>query len=197
MALLTQLADDSSAQRREFELRIALIEPLYAIHGYSGTEVEQNYARLLELGQDLGETRQLLRILWGRAGGALVRCDFSRADEYVGNFLDLARQAGDATSVAQGIRISAMIALGNGKLNLARERFLEVIEIFEREGTATTLGDYLTIPRPQTLAQYSVAAQQLGLLDEADELCARSLRETRESGHHLTSCFAMSVCAMK
>ena len=65
LALLTQLADDSSTQRREFELRIALIEPLYATIGYSGTEVEQNYARLLELGQDLGETRQLLRITVG------------------------------------------------------------------------------------------------------------------------------------
>jgi class 3 adenylate cyclase/tetratricopeptide (TPR) repeat protein len=194
---LTQLARDSSAHRREFELRIALIEPLYATHGYSGAEVDQNYARLLELGQDLGETRQLLRILWGRAGGVSVRGDFPRANEYVASFLELARQAGDATSVAQGVRISALIATASGELVVARERFLEVIEAFEREGTATTLGDYLTIPRPQTLAQYSFAAQQLGLLDEADELCARSLRETRESGHHLTSCFAMSVCAMK
>jgi class 3 adenylate cyclase/predicted ATPase len=197
LALLTQLADDSSAQRREFELRIAVIEPLYATHGYSGAEVEQNYARLLELGQDLGETRQLLRVLWGRAGGVSVRCDFPRANEYIGSFLELARQAGDATSVAQGVRISALIATASGELVVARERFLEVIEAFEREGTATTLGDYLTIPRPMTLAQYSFAAQQLGLLDEADELCARSLRETRESGHHLTSCYTMSVCAMK
>jgi tetratricopeptide (TPR) repeat protein len=197
LALLTQLADDSTHRHREFELRIGLIEPLYAMHGYSGTEVEQNYAHLLELGQDLGETRQLLRILWGRAGGALVRTDFPRAEEYVENFLDLARRAGDATSVAQGVRISAMIAIGNGELELARERFLEVIETFEREGTATTLGDYLTIPRPTTLAQYSVAAQQLGRLDEADELCARSLREARESGHHLTSCYAICLCAMK
>ncbi len=73
LALLTKLADDTSTQRREFELRIALIEPLYATHGYSGTEVEQNYARLLELGQDLRETRQLLRIVWPgwRSFGAL------------------------------------------------------------------------------------------------------------------------------
>ena len=99
--------------------------------------------------------------------------------------------------MAQGVRISALIATASGELVVARERFLEVIEAFEREGTATTLGDYLTIPRPMTLAQYSFAAQQLGLLDEADELCARSLRETRESGHHLTSCYTMSVCAMK
>jgi tetratricopeptide (TPR) repeat protein len=197
LALLTQLADDSSIQRREFELRVGLIEPLHATNGYSGTEVEKNYTRLLELGRDLGETRQLLRILWGRAGGVLVRCDFPRANEYVGNFLELARQAGDATSVAQGIRISAVIATASGELVVARERLLEVIEAFEREGTATTLGDYLTIPRPQTLAQYSFAAQQLGLLDDAEELCARSLRETRESGHHLTSCYTMSVCAMK
>jgi class 3 adenylate cyclase/tetratricopeptide (TPR) repeat protein len=197
LALLTQLADDSSTQRREFELRIALIEPLYATHGYSGTEVEKNYARLLELGQDLGETRQLLRILWGRAGGTLVRCDFARASEHVASFLELARQAGDATSAAQGVRISAMIAQASGELDVSRERFLEVIEAFEREGTATTLGDYLTIPRPTTLAQYSFSAQQLGHLGEAEELCARSLRETRESGHHLTSCYAMSVCAMK
>ena len=195
LSLLTQL--DASAQRREFGLRIALIEPLYAIHGYSGTEVEQNYARLLELGQDLGETRQLLRILWGRAGGALVRADFPHADEYVENFLDLARQAGDATSVAQGIRIGAMIAIGRGELELARKRFLAAIEAFEREGTATTLGDYLTIPRPQTLAQYSMVAQQLGRLDEADKLCARSLTEARESGHHLTSCYTICICALK
>jgi class 3 adenylate cyclase/tetratricopeptide (TPR) repeat protein len=197
LVLLTQLADGSSIQHREFELRVALIEPLYATHGYSGTEVERNYTRLLELGRDLGETRQLLRILWGRAGGVLVRCDFPRANEYVGNFLELARQAGDATSVAQGVRISAVIATASGELVIARERLLEVIEAFEREGTATTLGDYLTIPRPQTLAQYSFVAQQLGLLDEAEELCARGLRETRESGHHLTSCYTMSVCAMK
>jgi len=197
LALLTQLADDSSSRRREFELRVALIEPLYATHGYSGTEVENNYARLLELGRELGETRQLLRILWGRAGGVLVRCDFPRANEYVGSFLELARQAGDPTSVAQGIRISAVIANASGELVVARDRLLEVIEAFEREGTAATLGDYLTIPRPTTLAQCSFASQQLGLLDEADELCGRSLRETRESGHHLTSCYVMSVCAMK
>ncbi len=197
LAPLTQLAGDSSTRRREFELRIALIKPLYATHGYSGTEVEQNYARLLELGQDLGETRQLLRILWGRAGGVLVRCDFPRAYEYVGSFLELARQAGDATSAAQGVRISAMIALASGELVVARERFLEVIDAFEREGTATTLGDYLTIPRPTTLAQYSLAAQQLGRLDEAEELCVRSLREARESGHDLTSCYVIYHCAMK
>ena len=197
LSLLTQLAHDSSTQRREFELRIALIEPLYATSGYSGTEVEQNYARLLELGQDLGETRQLLRILWGRAGGVLVRCDFPRAHQYVGSFLELARQAGDATSVAQGVRISAMIALASGELVVARERFLEVIDAFEREGTAATLGDYLTIPRPTTLSQYLIAAQQLGHLDEAEELYVRSLREVRESGHHLTSCYVIYHCAMK
>jgi predicted ATPase/class 3 adenylate cyclase len=197
LALLSQLADDTSTSRHEFELRIALIEPLYATHGYSGTEVERNYARLLEIGQDLGETRRLLRVLWGRAGGVLVRCDFPRTSEYVGSFLELARQADDATSVAQGVRISAVIAHAGGELDLARERFLEVIEAFEREGTASTLGDYLTIPRATTLAQYAGVALQLGHLDEAEELVARSLRECRESGHHLTSCYAMSTCAMK
>jgi class 3 adenylate cyclase/tetratricopeptide (TPR) repeat protein len=197
LALLAQLPNGSSIQRREFELRIAMIEPLYATHGYSATEVEQNYARLLELGQDLQETRQLLRVLWGRAGGVLVQCDFPRTYEYVGSFLDLARQAGDATSAAQGVRINAMVSLASGELVVARERFLEVIDAFEREGTATTLGDYLTIPRSTTLAQYTIAAQQLGCLDEAEELCVRSLREVRESGHHLTSCYVIYHCAMK
>jgi tetratricopeptide (TPR) repeat protein len=197
LVLLMQLPDDLSTQRREFELRIALIKPLYATHGYSATEVEQNYARLLELGQNLGKTGQLLRILWGRAGGALVRCDFPRAYESVGSVIELARQTGDGTSAAQGLRICAMIALASGELVVARERFLEVIDAFEREGTATTLGDYLTIPRPTTLAQYSIAAQQLGRLDEAEELCARSLREAREGGRHLTSCYVIYHCAMK
>lgn len=178
-------------------MRIALIEPLYATKGYWGPEVEQNYARLLELGQALGETRQLLRILWGRAGGHLVRCDFARAGEHVASFLELAHQIGDPTSAAQGVRINAMIALASGELVTARARFLAVIEEFERLGTATTLGDYLTIPRPTTLAQYSIAAQQLGFLDEAEQLCVSSLEGARRSGHHLTACYAIYHCAMK
>jgi Predicted ATPase len=197
LKLLEQVPADSSSRRREFEMRIALIEPLYATNGYSGTEVEQNYARLLELGQALEETRQLLRIMWGRAGGDLVRCDFPRAHEHIGSFLELARQAGDPTSVAQGVRITAMIALASGELVAARERFLQVIDDFERQGTAATLGDYLTIPRPTTLGQYSIAAQQLGYLDEAEALSASSLREARESGHHLTGCYAIYQGAMR
>jgi class 3 adenylate cyclase/tetratricopeptide (TPR) repeat protein len=197
LKLLEQAPTDSSYRRREFEMRIALIEPLYATNGYSGPEVEQNYARLLELGPALGETRQLLRILWGRAGGHLVRCDFARANEHVESFVQLAHQAGDPTSAAQGVRIGAMVALASGELGAARERFLQVIEAFEREGTATALGDYLTIPRPTTLAQYSIAAQQLGYLDEAEALCDNSLRGARHSGHHLTSCYVIYHCAMK
>ncbi|MCA1452699.1 AAA family ATPase [Bradyrhizobium sp. BRP22] len=197
LMLLQQLPDEPARRSREFALRIELIEPLYATHGYSGPEVEHNYGRLLELGQELKQTGQLLRILWGRAGGTLVRCDFPRTDEYVGSFLELARQTADRTSSAQGIRIRAMVALASGEFVRARELFLEVIEEFEREGTATTLGNYLTIPRPTTLGQYSIAAQQLGHLGEARELCARSLQEAREYGHHLTSCYAIHHCAMK
>ena len=63
LKLVGQAPDQAIHRRREFEMRTALIEPLYATKGYSGPEVEQNYARLLELGQALGETRQLLRQL--------------------------------------------------------------------------------------------------------------------------------------
>jgi class 3 adenylate cyclase/tetratricopeptide (TPR) repeat protein len=195
--LLKQVQVDSLSRRREFEMRTSLITPLYATDGYSGKEVEQNYARLLELGQALGETRQLLRIPWGRATLDLVRCNFPRSYEHLGSFLELARQAGDPTSAAQGVRVSAMIALASGEFVVARERFLQVMDEFEREGTATTLGNYFLIPRPTTLAQYSIAAQQLGSLDEAEALCVRSLREARESGHHLTACYALYHVALR
>ncbi|MGA2289066.1 AAA family ATPase [Bradyrhizobium sp.] len=195
--LLGQVPVDASNHRREFEMRIALITPLYATDGYSGKEVEQNYDRLLELGQALGETRQLLRILWGQAGGEFVRCNFPRAYERVGSFIELAHRAGHRTSAAQGLRIKAMIAMTSGELIIARERYLQVMEEFEREGTAAALGDYLLIPRPTTLAQYAIAAQQLGSLDEAEALCERSLREARESEHPLTSCYAIFHCGLK
>jgi len=194
--LIGQVPADESIRRREFEMRIALITPLYATAGYSGSEVDQNYTRLLELGQALGETGQLLRILWGRAGGELVRCNFPRAYEHVGSFIELARRAGEPTSAAQGRRIKAMIALTSGEFVTARERYLQVIDEFEHEGTAATLGDYLLIPRPTTLAQYSIVAQQLGSLDEAEALCMRSLREARESDHHLTTCYALYHVAL-
>ena len=197
LGLLAGQPDDPARDAEELELRQGLIEPLYAKGGYAAPEVEANYVRLLALGERLGETTRMLRVMWGRAGATLVRCDFPRTHDHVASFIDLAVRAGDVTGEAAGIRILAFIAMATGEFHVARRQFEGVLATFERQGSAMVLGDYLTIPRPTTCGQMSLVIQQLGFPDQARALCARAHADLAVAGHHLTACYALFHCALR
>ena len=197
LMLVAGQPDGQARDAQELELRHGLIEPLYAKGGYAAPEVEANYVRLLALGDRAGETTRMLRVMWGRAGATLVRCDFPRTREHVASFIGLAVRAGDATAEAAGIRILAFVAMATGGFHDARERFELVLESFERQGTAMVLGDYLTIPRPTTCSQLSLVVQLLGYPDQARALCRQAQVDVHVTGHHLTACYALFHCALR
>lgn len=66
LSLLAYLPDSSRRLRSELALRLALGPPLIHSHGYAADIVERTYARARALQEEVGESSQLLSILWGQ-----------------------------------------------------------------------------------------------------------------------------------
>jgi predicted ATPase len=86
LALLTILPATPERLHQELALRRLLGGSLLATKGYASPEVVRTYTRARELCQQVGETPQLLPVLWGLFLFHLVRYDFQTAR-------DLAQQA--------------------------------------------------------------------------------------------------------
>ena len=78
LELLITLPDTPERRRQELDLHIALGAPLTATRGWGAPEVKHAYTRARALCQDVGETPQLARVLFGlwtfyEYGGELLR----------------------------------------------------------------------------------------------------------------------------
>jgi class 3 adenylate cyclase len=83
LELLTTLPDTPERNRQELTLRTALGPALIATKGNAAPEVEQTYARAVELCRQVGETSQLFPVLFGLRSVYLVRGQLRSAHELV------------------------------------------------------------------------------------------------------------------
>jgi Putative restriction endonuclease len=77
-----------------------------AIKGFAAPDVEQTYARARALCQQVGDTQQILPVLFGRWGFYEVRGDLQTARELAEELLTLVQRQHDAALLLQGHRAS-------------------------------------------------------------------------------------------
>jgi DNA-binding winged helix-turn-helix (wHTH) protein/predicted ATPase len=97
--LLQTLADGPARTRQEIMLRLALGPAWMAARGYAAPEVEQTYARALELSRGLGEPLELFRAIKGLWNFRLVRAELRAARALSEELLDRAERRGDGEVV--------------------------------------------------------------------------------------------------
>jgi predicted ATPase len=93
--LLQTLPDTPARTQQELVLRLTLGTALIATKGYGVPEVEQAFARALELCHQLGETPQLVPTLLGLSLSYMVRAGHTRARELGEQCLSLAQREQD------------------------------------------------------------------------------------------------------
>ena len=84
LSLLEDLSDGPERVEQELPLRVALATPLVTTMGYAAPEVEATYAQARELCEQMGETPQPLRVLWGLWAFYLVRTALGTAPQVHG-----------------------------------------------------------------------------------------------------------------
>jgi DNA-binding winged helix-turn-helix (wHTH) protein/predicted ATPase len=128
--LLRILPDTPERTKQELSLQIALGRSLALTRGYAASEVEQVYARALELCKQIGETPQLFRVLRGLWSFYETRAEHQTARELAEQCLVLARRAQDPL-----LLLGAHLALGQtlyflGELAPAREHWEQGIALY-------------------------------------------------------------------
>jgi class 3 adenylate cyclase len=92
LELLKTLPDTPERAQQELTLQIALGAPLQTTKGMSALEVERVYKRARELCQQMGETPQLLPVLYGLRRFYTTRADYQTSLEIGEQFLKLAQR---------------------------------------------------------------------------------------------------------
>lgn len=102
--LLNVLASNPSTQERaqqEIMLQVSLARGLLATRGYT-EEVEQAYARAMELCESAGEIPQLFPVLRGLASFYILRTEYDKAIQLGERMLQLAEHLGDTEMLIDG-----------------------------------------------------------------------------------------------
>jgi class 3 adenylate cyclase/predicted ATPase len=118
--LLATLPHTRARARQDLTLHITLGMLLLVSRSLASPDVPATYGRARELCQQLGETRELFRVLFGLRGFHLMRGEFFAAHELGVQLLGLAQQEQDIVSMAEAYWTLGQISFHLGKFSEAQ-----------------------------------------------------------------------------
>jgi class 3 adenylate cyclase/predicted ATPase len=130
LELLNALPDTPERVQQELGLHLALGPALMNIRGFAAPEVEALYTRARELCQQVGDTPQLFRVLFGLWGFSFVRAELPLARELGEQMMRLAQQAQDSALLLGAHRVLGATLLQQGEMALAREHLEQGITLY-------------------------------------------------------------------
>ncbi|HEX7968487.1 MAG TPA: AAA family ATPase, partial [Stellaceae bacterium] len=192
VALLSALPETRERQRQELDLQIALGAALVGTRSYTAPETGRAFDRARELCERVGETSQLLPVVWSQFFRRFVGGDQNSARLTAEELLQLSERMGDAGGREMGHAGRGCALLHLGALASARAEFMHALAI-DGAGEADRTFLYGQSGRVLALAYLSLDLMLLGYPDAARHSTERSLQEAGELSHPTTLCFAHSI----
>jgi predicted ATPase len=183
LGLLQSFPD--TAERKELELKcqISLGVALMTTKGYADPEAKQAYDRARELCQKIGQTPQLLPVLWGLAAFYYVRAELATARELGEQLLRIAQEEGD-----QALLLEAHQELGGTLFSLGEfTPSLQYLErgahLYDPQKHRDHSMQYGQDPGVSCLSRASHALWFLGYPDQAVVRCHDALALAEDLAH--------------
>jgi predicted ATPase len=183
LALLVLLPESAELTQRELALQLMLGELVMVAKGMASHEAGEAYSRAHTLGQQVGETRQLFRALWGLIGfhnghGRL------RTGEALGQQLfAMAQRQADPVLVQASHVIVGGNALYLGNLVAARAHLEQSLASAAIPPSSSPLFASGLHPRLTSYAWILRPLWQLGYADQAQQRCQEALALAEHLGH--------------
>ena len=178
LELLNHWPDTPSRTRQELSLHIAVIGPLMAIKGESSPELEQVYAQIGKLSQQLGETTQSFWVLTGLWLIHLFRGELQPAYDLGEQMLAFAQQRDDPVFLLWAHYTLGVTLLYRGDLASALSRLEQVLVLYEVQQHPR----YMPDPKVAGLGFLALTLCGLGYLDQALLRSEESLALARKAG---------------
>jgi predicted ATPase len=196
LELLATLPPSRERDRHELDLQIAYGALQIAVKGNAADEVGKAYRQALALANEVGNSRQVFRVLRGLQTFYMVRGQLPNARPIGERLLDEARQADDDGLLLQAYRPHGLCLLYMGELVAARDHLERAVSLYDPVKHADHRFLYGSDPGVLAYCNLAWAEWFLGLSDQAlrHSKMALELSELPEPHPH-SKAFALSLAA--
>jgi DNA-binding winged helix-turn-helix (wHTH) protein/tetratricopeptide (TPR) repeat protein len=133
LELLTRLPGSPQRVQQQLRLQLTLGVPLIAIEGYATADVGSVYMRARELCEQLGETPEISRVLWGLWTFRLLRGELVVAREIAEEFLRLPERLSYPGHVMRAHLVMEVTCMHLGEFASAMEHFEKTLSLYDPE----------------------------------------------------------------
>ena len=188
------------ADEMELELRIALGNALIAAKGYAVQEVEENYVRALELGQQLDDDEKAFAATRGLWVCHFIRADLTRAHDLSVELLKFAKRErlNEGTLPAQQTgylieahRSIAMTMLYRGRFAASQHHLHRCINLYSPDLHSDLMERHGTDPGVVSLSYLGYLLWFLGRPDAARQHSEQAIANAEKIRHPFTLAFAL------
>jgi class 3 adenylate cyclase/predicted ATPase len=199
LAVVQGSRDMPSRDSIELELRLMLGYGLIAAKGYGAQEIEDNFARGLELGLQLKDEEKVLGAIRGLWIRHFIRADLSKAHDLSVELLRFARRqrardgvapAEQATYFVEAHRSIGMTMLYRGRFLAARHHLQHAVRLHD-PAQRRDLAERLISPDVLSLSYLGYIQWFVGRADTARQHCARAISNAEDMRHPCTLAFAL------
>jgi class 3 adenylate cyclase/predicted ATPase len=190
--LIERLPDGVERAQREIALQIALGTPLMGMKGYGAPEVGVAYARARELCDHLGDTSQLLPILYGQTVFHIVNPETRMGRPLTEEFLRVAEDQGKMGPALVARRVLGFSQWQQGELVSSRTNLQQVCDLYAAERDRGLYFQHGQDPQPTAMAVLSLVSWLLGDVDKAMHLRQEAIALGRATAHANTLAYAQT-----
>jgi class 3 adenylate cyclase/predicted ATPase len=183
----------------ELELRLTLGYALIAARGYGSQEVEDNFARGLELGLRLRDEEKVLAAIRGLWMRHFIRADLAKAHDLSVELLKFARRQRASDSIApeelsayfvEAHRSIGMTMLYRGRFPVAEHHLQRAVRLHD-PALRRDLAERLISPDVLSLSYLGYIKWFVGQSDTAREHSAQAISNAEDVRHPFTLAFAL------
>jgi tetratricopeptide (TPR) repeat protein len=195
LAVVARLSENHRPQQ-ELVLNLRLGVSLGAIRGYTSPEVQQAYARALEISQRLEQTPQLFPALWGLWLYYEQKGELLRAQEIADRLLAVAQQQDDPILLIQAHHAAGGTNFFRGEGDLARSHLEQGMACYNAHKQHLRTTTYVFEPGVGCLGMLATTLWMLGYADQALTRCREAVTIARAADHRSSLAHALRFAAL-
>ena len=177
------LPDTPARPAQELALQVDLGLALTATKGFTAPDVERAFTRAQELCQQMGETSQLVPVLWGLNGFYALRGELQTSQEFELQLLRLAQSLQDSTFLVLAHTACGAGSYWRGELAAARDHLEQGIALYDPQQHQANAS--LVVDDPWVFCRGATAGTLwcLGYPDQALQRVHETLTLAQEMAH--------------
>ena len=191
LAQIALLPPGEARDKRELELHVTKLGPLFPIKGYGSPEADEASTRALILGRTVGDNKTLFPTLYARWAIQYIKSELKEMFDLSREYLERANAERDDAARMVGHRIHAVALLYRGEVENARYHAQQALKIYIPERHIPLVARFGQDLKVQAINYVAVSDALLGNVEEALTLGAEAIAHARNLNHENTLAYAL------